>query len=337
MLFPSEAVLTIAGQGAAFSMKQQTKRPGTFLPISPPFVVNQEKGVSVIMDFLRTILGKEIDEKGEEQFVLSVSEERAAQAGEAIFQVGKSSSMGKGRDRNQDCFFTLESNIHHEEGLLPFGLFIVADGMGSQEKGERASFLATRTAAERMVRGIYLPLLGGEESASARRPIYEALSEAVGAANKVVHENVPEAGTTLTAIMILGNTAYIAHVGDSRAYLIKRGSVRQLTQDHSLLARLVELGQVSPEEAINHPQRSVLYRALGQAGSLEVDTYSQPLPAESRLVLCSDGLWSVVPQNEMATIATTISDPQEACAMLIRAAHEHKGEDDVTAILISMM
>ncbi len=289
------------------------------------------------MDFLRTILGKEIDENGEKQFVFSVSEEKPDQSSEVVFRVGKSSRIGKARDRNQDCFFTLESIVHHEEGMLPFGLFIVADGMGGQEKGETASFLATRTAADRMVREIYLPLLGNEELASARRPINEALTEAVMAANTVVHENVPEAGTTLTAAMILGNTAYIAHVGDSRAYLIKRGSTRQITQDHSLLARLVELGQVSPEEAINHPQRNVLYRALGQAGGLEVDIYSQPLPPESHLLLCSDGLWSVVPQNEIATVAVTTPDPQEACTRLIKAANEHKGEDDVTAILISMM
>lgn len=289
------------------------------------------------MDFLRTILGKEIDENEEKQLVFSTSEEKSGQSGEVIFRVGKSSSMGKARDRNQDCFFTLESIIHHEEGNLPFGLFIVADGMGGQEKGETASLLATRTAADRMVRGIYLPFLENEEHVSARQPIHEALTEAVVAANTVVHENVPKAGTTLTAVMVLGNIAYIAHVGDSRAYLIKRGSIRQLTQDHSLLARLVELGQVSPEEAINHPQRNVLYRALGQAGSLEVDIYSQPLPPESRLLLCSDGLWSVVPQNEIATIAVSTPDSQEACAMLIKAAHDHRAEDDVTAILISIM
>ncbi len=289
------------------------------------------------MNFLRTILGKEIEESEGEQLGLSMSEEKSGQPGEAMFLVGKSSAMGEARDRNQDCFFTLESIIHQEERRLPFGLFMVADGVGGQEKGERASVLAIRAAAERIVRRIYLPLLESEEREAARRPINEALTEAVEAANTVVHDNVPAAGTTLTAAMVLGHTAYIAHVGDSRAYLIKRGAIRQLTQDHSLLARLVELGQVSPEEAINHPQRNVLYRALGQAGSLEVDIYSQSLPPGSRLLLCSDGLWSVVPPNEIAAIVDSIPDPQEACAMLVKAANEHGGEDDVTVVLISVI
>ena len=287
------------------------------------------------MDFLRAILGKRA--KGEEkQLFPAAREERFGSSEEISFRVGRGTDIGRMREQNEDCFFTLECALKHADEPLPFGLFIVADGMGGHKKGEKASSLATRVVADRIIQEIYLPLLLDEEQ-STRQPINEVLVEAVNAASLAVYERVPEAGTTLTSAMILGNTAYIAHVGDSRAYFIKRGSIRQLTQDHSVFARLVELGQVSPEEAANHPQRNVLYRALGhQTGGLEVDIYSQALPTESHLLLCSDGLWSMVPESEIANITVTSLDPQKACACLIEAANKRGGEDNITVILISM-
>lgn len=263
-------------------------------------------------------------------------EERFHQPGELSFKTGWKTDLGKVREQNQDSFFVLESCLKHDDSLLPFGLFIVADGLGGEVKGGLASSLATKAMAGYVMREIYLPLLKAEESPTPGLPINEALTEAVVEANRIVYEKVPEAATTLTGAMILGDSAYIAHVGDSRVYLIRRGSIKQITQDHSLVARLVELGQVSPEEALSHPQRNYLYRALGKAGALEVDIYSQPLPTESHLLLCSDGLWGMVSESEILRIVSSASYPQEACVALVESANKHGGEDNITVILVSV-
>ena len=183
---------------------------------------------------------------------------------------------------------------------------------------------------------VFLPFLSGQEQDGQRRPINEALIQAVQAANLAVFREVPEAGTTLTMALVIGNKAYVAHVGDSRAYIFNQATLGQITQDHSLVARLVELGQATPEEALTHTHRNVLYRAVGQAGSLEVDTYIQPLPTGSCLLLCSDGLWGMVSDTEIADILTHTSTPQKALEKLIGAALQNGGDDNVTAVLVLM-
>jgi serine/threonine protein phosphatase PrpC len=287
------------------------------------------------MNFLRRILGQETSIAEEE--VATLTETAPTQMLSAFargLSAGKDSHIGLVRERNEDSFFSLESALQQDGELLPLGLFIVADGMGGHQRGEVASSLATRIVANRVLRDVYLPLLEGNEQNSSRPPINEVLIGAIVEANSYVHREAPEAGTTMTTALILGQRAHIAHVGDSRAYLFNHGTLRQITQDHSLLARLIELGQASEEEALTHPQRNVLYRAVGQAGNLEVDIYLQSLPIGSQLLLCSDGLWGMVPEQEMVEIIGESVHPQQACHTLIEAANEHGGEDNVTAILV---
>lgn len=252
------------------------------------------------------------------------------------FSVGRASHVGKVRGRNEDALFTLESTILQDDESLPFGLFIVADGMGGHKGGQLASSLTTRVVADWIVREVYLPFLMGEAQDAGQWPINEALVEAITTANAAVHEAVPEAGTTVTCALLLGANAYIAHVGDSRAYLINRANIRRITRDHSLVDRLIELGQISAEEALTHPQRNVLYRAVGQAGTLEVDTYLQSMPGSSYLLLCSDGLWSVVPETEIVEVINSAPSPQAACQKLIQMANDRGGEDNITAVLVAI-
>jgi protein phosphatase len=136
--------------------------------------------------------------------------------------------------------------------------------------------------------------------------------------------------------VIIGDLAYIAHVGDSRIYLIHRGSIEQITRDHSLVQRLIELGQLTPEEAVDHKQPNVLYRALGQNELVEVDTLTRRLPPYSCLLLCSDGLWNQVSDDEILDIIMKHTNPQEACAKLIALANMRGGIDNVTAILLKL-
>lgn len=247
--------------------------------------------------------------------------------------VGKLSDVGLERERNEDSFYTIESLINHDLGQERFGLFIVADGMGGHQGGELASSLAARTTAENILEDVYLPYLNNSPSANSK-PLNEALVSAVQNANKAVKETVPNGGTTLTVALIMGNNAYIAHVGDSRAYVLNKGTIKQITQDHSLAKRLEDTGQATAEEAAQ--VQNVLYRALGQDAVIDVDTHMQHLPAGASLLLCSDGLWGQVNEDIFMEIFASASTPQAVCEALIDKANENGGPDNITAIIVTM-
>lgn len=285
------------------------------------------------MSFFKRLLGKEAEPVAKEAVVPI---EEPLDTG-PVLVVGRASHIGKVRRRNEDAYFTLEATLSRNGETFPFGLFLVADGMGGHKGGELASSLTARVVAEAILREFYLPWLNSEvEDTVPQRPINEVVLEAANQANLAVHRIAPEAGTTLTCALIQGANAYIAHVGDSRAYLIRQGRLEQITQDHSLLARLIELGQISPEEAASHPQRNVLYKAIGQDSTLEVDFYLRSLPANSYLLLCSDGLWGFIEEERMAEIVREASSPQIACQQLVREANARGGEDNITVILIQV-
>jgi serine/threonine protein phosphatase PrpC len=247
--------------------------------------------------------------------------------------VGKFTDVGQERDRNEDSFYTVDSLVQHNYGKDPFGLFIVADGMGGHQKGEVASNLAARVTASSILQEIYLPYLTNNPHAN-NRPLYEALTAAVQHANNAVQNEVPDGGTTLTAALVMGDNAYIAHVGDTRAYIFQQAELKQITQDHSLANRLQETGQASEAE-ITHGQ-NILYKAIGQGGTLEVDTYVQHLPCGTSLLICSDGLWGPVKEEAIKQALTSASTPQEACEELVKMANENGGPDNITAVIVSV-
>ena len=246
------------------------------------------------------------------------------------FHIGKISDIGRERERNEDSFFVCEALLQYEYGQEPFGLFIVADGMGGHQKGELASSLATRTVADKLLTEVYLPYLSPKKDTLANKPINEALIGAVESANLMVQESVPEGGTTLTTALVMGNNAYIAHIGDSRAYLLTSDAIKQITTDHSLAQRLEEIGQSTPKDLAN-----VLYRALGQGAEIEVDTHIQHLPPASSLLLCSDGLWGLVESDAIQEIVQNSATPQQACENLVAAANGNGGHDNITAIIVT--
>ena len=145
---------------------------------------------------------------------------------------------------------------------------------------------------------------------------------------------MPGSGTTLTCALVIDSRAYLAHVGDSRAYLYYNQELKQITRDHSYVDKLVELGQISAEAAAVHPQRNVLYRAVGQGDQLEIDIHLLDLPNGSRLLLCSDGLWGMLSDSIIQAMLASARSPQDACQELIAAANEAGGRDNITAIVI---
>jgi serine/threonine protein phosphatase PrpC len=247
---------------------------------------------------------------------------------------GQATDIGLVRSNNQDSVYSFFSTNRSADERPDFGLFLVADGMGGHHDGEKASALAASTVTLQVVTEIFTPLLAG--NIENQVPLTEALMAAIEKANVEVLRRVPDGGTTLTSAVIIGDLAYIAHVGDSRMYLLTKDSIEQITRDHSLVQRLIELDQLTPAEALDHPNKNMLYRALGQNETVEVDTLTRRLPPKSRLLLCSDGLWNQVDEQQIAEIVKQTPNPQEACNKLIALANKHGGADNVTVILLQM-
>lgn len=245
--------------------------------------------------------------------------------------------VGAVRRRNEDSALFLINETGGHSPLLPFSLYLVADGMGGHFAGHEASRRASRLVAAHLLQEIYLPLLREKDSAN-QRPVQEIMLEAVRSANQDIHspDPVKDTGTTVTAAIVLGRRLYLAHVGDSRAYLLSDQKLQLLTTDHSYVQRLQDAGQLTPEEAATHPQRNVLYRAVGQGGELEVDVSTLALPAEGQLLLCSDGLWGLVPEVDLiATLDDASLSLQDKADRLVEQALAHGGHDNITAIVVS--
>ncbi|HEU4324896.1 MAG TPA: Stp1/IreP family PP2C-type Ser/Thr phosphatase [Roseiflexaceae bacterium] len=254
------------------------------------------------------------------------------------FTIAMRSDTGRVRRNNQDSVYS---------GTVPLGdgreayLCLVADGMGGANAGEQASQIAAEVTQAYVRRGL-----------GARQPPDDSawenlLRSAARAANQRVYEESRSSndrhgmGTTLTVALIVGDRIHIAQVGDSRAYLINAAGVTadgatsaQLTSDHSLVARLVDIGQITPEQARTHPQRNLLYRSIGTDPSVEVDTRSEQLKAGDLVLLCSDGLINTVRDEEMARIATDQPDPERACEQLVALANERGGSDNISVVIV---
>lgn len=249
-------------------------------------------------------------------------------------KVGFAQSIGKQREHNEDSLYVFNTTIISNNILSQFGLYIIADGMGGHQYGEIASNVAVRTLAKGLIKKIYLPILSSL-SFPDQNTVEEIFRETVREANREIIHFAPGGGTTLTALLILGSRLTIAHVGDSRSYIIgENGNTKLLTRDHSLVNRLVELGQITNYEAAVHPQRNVLYRALGQGEPFEPDINTTTLTESVYLLLCSDGLWGTLPETEMINTVLASQDLQATCNTLIDAANDAGGSDNISLILI---
>lgn len=238
---------------------------------------------------------------------------------------------------NEDCISVTHGYIPSTLGQpAPFALFVVADGMGGQENGEVASQLAVQT----LVTHVFTSLHSGEMTPDTFLPL---LKEGIDDANLAVYQRnqmqLTRMGTTLTAALVIGSTAYIAHVGDSRCYLLHESEgLSQITQDHSLVAALASAHMIKPEEVYTHPRRNVIYRCLGEKNNVQVDTCTVPLIADDTLLLCSDGLWEMVrdPQIE-AILSSPVPHPSHHAHALIQAALAGGGEDNISAIVVQVL
>lgn len=267
---------------------------------------------------------------------LEVITQATARLEPAQLIVSSARSVGRQRDHNEDALFTFSATLAGDANSLPFGIFVIADGMGGHQQGEVASEVATRAMANHIFERLYVPLFGPERE-TPQESVQEVLQTGVMEAHNAVLKEAPGGGTTMTAVLIMGNRMTVAHVGDSRAYAVYTdGRMQMLTRDHSLVRRLEELGQITSEEANSHPQRHVLYRALGLGEPFEPDVFTAPTPHAGYLLVCSDGLWGVVPEEEIFRLISTSPNLHHACLNLVEAANAAGGPDNISAILVRM-
>jgi PPM family protein phosphatase len=246
-------------------------------------------------------------------------------------------SVGKQRELNEDSLLALTSTMAGNSGNLPFGLYIIADGMGGHQFGEVASNAAIRTVAGYVLRKFHSYLFQLKTD-TMDESFQEIMLAAVSEAQRAIQREAPGSGTTLTAALVLGQQITVAHVGDSRAYFVyPDGRIEAITRDHSLVKRLEELGHISPEEAENYPHRNVLYRALGQGEILEPDIFTIAFPQPASLMICSDGLWNVVSDQDLVRVINEAPNLQRACQNLVNAANAAGGPDNISVVLAQLI
>lgn len=229
-------------------------------------------------------------------------------------RVGASTDVGVTREQNEDSY------------LVADPMFAVADGMGGHQGGEVASRLALEIVEQRHREGPDADL--GETVRDANRAV---LDKAAGDAG------LEGMGTTLTLLRLEDRHARIAHVGDSRAYRLRDGEFELLTEDHTLVNRMVREGKLTKDEARIHPHRSILTRALGVEGGLDVDVTTHDLHPGDRILLCSDGLTTVLTDDRIRAVLTEREDPQEACDDLVAAANAGGGPDNITVVVLDLL
>jgi serine/threonine protein phosphatase PrpC len=245
--------------------------------------------------------------------------------------------VGKQRELNEDSVLAITATMAGNSGNLPFGLYIVADGMGGHQFGEVASNAAIRSVAGYVLKKFH-PFLFNVKPDMLEESFQEIMQAAVTEAQRAIQKEAQGSGTTLTAALVVGQQITVAHVGDSRAYFIyPDGRVEPITRDHSLVKRLEELGHITPEEAANYPHRNVLYRALGQGEILDPDIFTLGFPQPGSLMICSDGLWGVITEQDLVRAVNEAPNLQRACQNLVNAANAAGGPDNISVVLVQLI
>lgn len=255
-------------------------------------------------------------------------------------EVGWASHTGLVRALNEDALLALDLRLGASTLGISFGLYAVADGIGGHEAGEIASGLALRVLAGTIVRSVLSPRLRGQTDRLCQESHSQTLRKAVKAADKQVYVHAQakgnDMGTTLAAALVVGTTVHIANVGDSRVYLSQGDGLRQMTTDHSLVAVLVAAGEITPDEIYTHPRRNIITRCLGPQESVEVDLFTEQLQPGHSLLLCSDGLWEMVKDDQIRDAVLGAQDPQAACEELVELANQNGGIDNISLIIVKV-
>ena len=308
-------------------------------PATPSGAVSQEASV------LRAKIVDTIMENGHTYAIEQQQTEQDAFPTGAYLLAASASDAGNLRrsDPNEDSTLVLLLQRVHESLSSPAGIFLVADGLGGHSNGQYASRLGVNVIAQRIVGDLLLSPLSKEREGEAAKQwdeesLLEMLQDAIEDANTAIcqvnQRDKTDMGCTLTGFMIVGERAYIFNVGDSRTYILRDDKIYQLTKDHSLVGQLVEGGLIEPDDVYNHPQRSQIYRSIGDKSNVQIDFFKQQIHTGDILLSCSDGLWEMVRDPVIAEILNAAPDPQTAGMQLVEAANANGGEDNVSAVVV---
>lgn len=259
---------------------------------------------------------------------------------------------GVRRLQNQDC--VLCSTLVASD--RPVGLYAVADGMGGQSAGDVASRIAIDTVqaelGQYLERTVGAGLIEPSEAVTVRLEdpmpaaeqsnlsMVDVLAGSMQLCNQRIrdygqsHSEATGLGSTLTVVMLAGKLALVGNIGDSRTYMVRDGAIRSLTEDHSLVGSLVRQGIISETDVYSHPQRNLIYNALGTRADASPDISMQRLQEGDILVLCSDGLWEMVHDEEIRDVVQTMENPEEAAATLIDQANANGGVDNISVVIV---
>ncbi|MEM7801757.1 MAG: protein phosphatase 2C domain-containing protein [Chloroflexota bacterium] len=256
----------------------------------------------------------------------------AGDSDEPAVEIAQSCEIGNSRQRNEDSTFSFMTLFGGQTAQAPIAVSIVADGMGGHADGHEASRIVSSYVGQYIMSRIVLPVINEEQ---VEDPIQDILKQAVVDASRIIHTSSKrvEGGTTLTAALMLKSRLYLAHIGDTRAYLITRDKIEKLTTDHSIVQKLIDTGQITEEEAEFHPHRNLLYRAV-TGDVIEIDFITRPLPKTGALLLCSDGLWgSVSDETIHAVILDNRLELPQKCNQLVKLALSGGSKDNITGII----
>jgi len=236
----------------------------------------------------------------------------------------------------EDSVFALTMDLFLPERPVTLGIYMVADGMGGHDNGEVASKIAIQITVSSLMQTLIDPLLQGELLPS-QQEVLAMLEAAFTRAQEQVLRNVSGGGTTLTLALLLEKHLYFGHIGDSRLYFrSSHADFQRLTQDHSLVRRLVDLGQISEADAAHHPQRNVLFRALGQTEGFKVDLGHLDLVEPTQLLICSDGLWGLADEEELLKIISAMPGDVNVAQQLCDLANNAGGTDNISVIFVEI-
>ena len=246
---------------------------------------------------------------------------------------GEATDPGQSYDHNEDYEQAWVYQRSYGDAL---GLFVVCDGLGGQDSGEVASRMATETVWEALRESVWEPVQRG--ASPTLEELDASVAKAISLANSQVYQartaSASEMSTTVTLALIHGANAVVGNVGDSRTYVWNADGLLRLTTDHSLVQRLVDSGEIAPEEVYSHPQRNLIYQCIGDRPEVVVDTLHHVLAPDDRLILCSDGLWEMVRDEGIEEVLLAEQDPQRACDLLVRNANLAGGEDNISVIIV---